>query len=426
MAEIIQMMALSPTMNEGTIAQWLVTEEQDFKSGTALCEVETDKATMTYEAPLSGRLLKILVTAGSSAAVGQAIAVAGKAGEDWKSAMGSDTSQPLETNPASTQAALPELGAVQPARAPEAPPPAETSSTARLPSGKAPASPLARKLARDTGIDLRGLRGSGPGGRIITRDVQAANQAPSAAPSLPKAQPSKTGTAPANAQLRGDSQPVSRMRSIIAQRLSESYRDAPHYIVRCVIDMERLLGFRNTLNIGRGEKISLNAFVLKLAAKALEAHPVLNSSWQGSSIQYKPSADIGLAVAVEGGLIAPVVRHCEQKGILQIGHELSDLVDRARQGSLQPDEYGDASFTLSNLGMSGVEEFSAIINPPGVAILALGAIQDEAVVRDKQICIRPILHATLSADHRAVDGASAAAFIIELKKLVEEPALALL
>jgi len=480
MAEAIQMIALSPTMNEGTIAQWLVAEGQDIKSGAALCEVETDKATMTYEAPMSGRILKILLPAGSSASVGQIIAVAGKPGEDWQQVVAAETGRspvsgsPVSGSPVSGSpeagaevktAALPELASSQasqrsqpetsvastqavpaPQAAAAAPSAAVPSGfaqpgitdTARagtlVPSGNPPSSPLARNKARAAGIDLRTLRGSGPGGRIIARDIEA--EARLAAPRPLDTRPagagltvtpqSKAKTVQPQAGLRGDSQAVSRMRGIIAQRLSESYREAPHYLVRSAIDMERLLELRAKVNADREEKISLNAFIIKLTARALEAQPILNSSWLGNTIQYKDSADIGLAVAVEGGLITPVVRHCERKGVLQIHRELSDLIARSRTGGLLPEEYSGASFTVSNLGMYGVEEFSAIINPPGVAILALGAVQDEAVVRDKQICVRPILHATLSADHRAVDGAVAAAYLMELKKLAEEPALALL
>lgn len=454
MAELIQMIALSPTMNEGTIAQWLVSEGQDIKSGAALCEVETDKATMTYESPVSAKILKILLPAGSSATVGQAIAVAGKAGEDWHGLLPSEPG---------TQAALPELAPAPPAPVRTAPtqpvpagpppaapltpsPPAAYVSPAPitpgmitpplLPSGNPASSPLARKLARQAGLDLRALTGSGPNGRIIARDVQAARPATAPSATIP-AQSTQADTPAGQAKLlrasgsrakglRSDAEPVSKIRGIIAQRLGDSYRQAPHYLVRMAIDMERLQGLRRSVNSNRETKLSLNAFILRIVARALEDHPVINSSWRESSIQYRGSADLALAVAVQGGLITPVVRSCEKKGITEIDSELSDLVARARNNTLAPEEYTDASFTISNLGAYGVEEFSAIINPPGVAILALGAIRDEAVVRDREICVRPILHATLSADHRAVDGAVAAEFMQTLKRLLEEPVLALL
>jgi pyruvate dehydrogenase E2 component (dihydrolipoamide acetyltransferase) len=216
------------------------------------------------------------------------------------------------------------------------------------------------------------------------------------------------------------------MRSIIASRLSQSYSGSPHYFVRVAIDMERLLELRAAINAGRDKALSLNAFVMKLVAAALERHPVINASWEGDAIRYLPSADLGLAVALEGGLITPVVRSCELRGIEDIDGELGTLVAKARAGALKPEEYGGASFTISNLGSFGVEEFTAIINPPGSAILALGAVSKEAVVVGDDIVARRIMHATLSSDHRVIDGAQAAAFMAELKALFEEPARALM
>ena len=226
--------------------------------------------------------------------------------------------------------------------------------------------------------------------------------------------------------LRGDRVPLSKMRSIIASRLSQSYSQAPHYFVRMAIDMERLFVLRKSLNAGREQALSLNAFILKLVAAALERHPGINASWEGDAIQFLPAADIGVAVALDGGLVTPVVRACESKGLETIDRELAELVAKARSGALVPEEYTGASFTVSNLGSFGVEEFTAILNPPGSAILALGAVAEEAVVRDGAIVPRRILHATLSSDHRVIDGAQAAAFLAELKALFEEPARALL
>ncbi len=475
MAEPIFMIALSPTMNEGVIAEWVAKEGQVLKSGDALCEVETDKATMAYESPVSGSLLKILQPAGSTAAVGQLIAVMGKAGEDWQATAAAHTGQaapgaaasaapsqaasaqvapqapatastpspvPSGSQPPSTQPAFPALGPVA-MGAPEAPAYAESriGGGNALPAGLPPSSPLARKLAKEKGVDLRSVRGSGPRGRVIARDIEAHAAAPggyagalSAAQAAAKPGSQAASPVPASSPasrlsakgLRSERVPLSKMRSIIASRLSQSYSGSPHYFVRVAIDMERLLELRAAINAGRDKALSLNAFVMKLVAAALERHPVINASWEGDAIRYLPSADLGLAVALEGGLITPVVRSCELRGIEDIDGELGTLVAKARAGALKPEEYGGASFTISNLGSFGVEEFTAIINPPGSAILALGAVSKEAVVVGDDIVARRIMHATLSSDHRVIDGAQAAAFMAELKALFEEPARALM
>ena len=441
MADPVLMIALSPTMNEGTIVQWFAQEGQEIKTGDALCEVETDKATMTYEAPSAGTLLKIIAGPGTSAVVGQLIAVVGKPGDNW------------EEIAAKAQAAAPAAPAqpvAAPAAAPPAPPPPPAPAPAPAPTVAAPvaasvpgvapqlapgvprSSPVARKLAQEKGLDLRGIRGSGPGGRIIARDVEQAHAAPTApAPAMGAVAPRPAGSAPAAATpqsrgLRGDRVPLSKMRSIIATRLHQSYSQAPHYFVRVAIEMDRLLDLRKQLNAGRDPALSLNAFIVKLAAAALERNPGINASWEGDAIQYLPHADIGLAVALPGGLITPVIRACEAKGLEAIDQDVGHLVAKARAGGLLPEEYTGASFTISNLGSYGVEEFTAIINPPGSAILALGAVTAEPVVRDGAVVVRRILHATLSSDHRVIDGALAAAFLADFKALCEEPARALL
>jgi pyruvate dehydrogenase E2 component (dihydrolipoamide acetyltransferase) len=440
MAEPILMTALSPTMTEGTIAQWLAKEGQALKSGDALCEVETDKATMTYESPTSGTLLKIILQAGSAAAVGQLIAVIGKPGDNWEDiaaqAKSAAAPAPAPAAPAETPkpAPAPAPAKAAPISAPPPPPApapvASPQSAPQLAPGVPRSSPLARKRAKEKGIDLRAVQGSGPGGRITVRDVENANAAPGPAPAARPAAPAAKGKPPivgvAVKGLRGDRVPLSKMRAIIASRLSESYTQSPHYFVRIAIDMERLFDLRKDMNKGREQSLSLNAFILKLTAAALERHPIVNASWQGDAIQYLPAADIGLAVALEGGLITPVVRACEAKGIEAIDAELGALIAKARSGALVPEEYTGASFTISNLGAFGVEEFTAIINPPGSAILALGAVAEEAVVRDGAVVPRRILHATLSSDHRVIDGAQAAAFMADLRAFIEEPARALL
>ena len=423
MAEPILMTALSPTMTEGTIAQWLAKEGQALKSGDALCEVETDKATMTYESPASGTLLKIVAEANSSAVVGQLIAVIGKSGDNWEEIAAQAKSPAAKPAPAKAPAKPAPAVAAAPAPAPESAP--------ALAPNVPRSSPLARKLAKEKNLDLRQIKGSGPGGRVVVQDVEQFHAAPAPVQPAPQVPPPPAKRAAAvvgaSAQgLRGDRVPLSKMRSIIASRLSQSYSQAPHYFVRMAIDMERLFALRKSLNAGREQALSLNAFILKLVAAALERHPGINASWEGDAIQYLPAADIGLAVALDGGLITPVVRACESKGLETIDRELAGLVAKARSGALVPEEYIGASFTVSNLGSFGVEEFTAILNPPGSAILALGAVAEEPVVRDGAIVSRRILHATLSSDHRVIDGAQAAAFLAELKALFEEPARALL
>ncbi len=445
MAESIVMIALSPTMQDGMISTWLVTEGQSVKPGDALCEIETDKATMPYESPKAGVLLKIIKTAGQKANVGETIAVMGKAGEDWKSVATtiappkSESLKPatVAENPATAPAAAPQKSnaAAFPALGPI---PAAQNAPA-YPASLPPSSPLARKIARDRGIDLRTLVGSGPHGRVVARDIVGSGlshdlEKPvygtaslSGAASLSRGATVSGGASlPAITRLRSDRVPLSKMRSIIADRLGTSWAQAPHFFVRAAVDMENLLTLRAAVNTGRDKKLGLNSFIMRIATAALEHHPIINASWEGDAIRYLPSADIGLAVALDGGLITPVVRSCESKGIEAIDAELADLVARARSGGLLPEEYSGASFTISNLGSFGVEEFTAIINPPGSAILALGATAKEAVVRGDEIVARNSMRITLSSDHRVIDGAVAAAFVSELKSLLEEPGKALL
>ncbi|MFH2114753.1 MAG: dihydrolipoamide acetyltransferase family protein [Spirochaetota bacterium] len=475
MAESVLMMALSPTMDEGVIAEWIVKEGQAVKSGDVLCEVETDKATMAYEASAAGTLLKILKPAGSKAAVGEAIAIIGKAGEDWQAVAGALASSGGRKATASRQEAgqaleIPALPARQLAPSsttvssafPAVPPAGSGAKSVEntqkhlrqdqrsgsgplLRSGYPPSSPLARRKVAEAGLDLRALRGSGPSGRVVARDVDDAMKAGITRRGLADGQESPTvggsaqssmvggkSAAPTSAQagtkagLHDERVPLSRMRTIIAQRLSASYTTAPHFYVRTAVDMERLVALRTSLNAGRDRGLGLNAFILKLVATTLERHPIINASWEDDAIRFRGSADIGLAVALEGGLITPVVRSCENLGIAAIDSALADLIPRARAGGLALQEYSNASFSISNLGSYGIEEFTAIINPPGSAILALGGMAEEAVVRDGAVVARRIMHLTLSCDHRVIDGAAAAAFMAELKAMMEEPARALL
>jgi pyruvate dehydrogenase E2 component (dihydrolipoamide acetyltransferase) len=440
-------------MEEGTITRWHKKEGDQVASGDLLCEVETDKATMEYESVNRGTLLAILVSDGGRARVGAAIAVVGKPGEDISAFL-----HPQDRAPAPPQARAiapqgapseaatagptapsrgPEARAIAPPAAAPTPPEARAIAPPLPPSGarRIKASPLARRLAREQNLDLAGIGGSGPGGRVVKRDIeQAAGAAPSRGPEARAIAPPAAasarpyGAAPAG----GERVMISGKRRIIAQRLSESKQAAPHYYLKIDVLADRLLAARERLNArlkerGGEGKVSLNSFLIKLVAETLKRHPVVNSSWQGDHILRFGRADIGLAVAQEDGLITPVVRDCGAKGILAIDGELADLIARARAGRLATDEYSGATFTITSLGSYGILEFSAIINPPGSAILAVGRIHRQPVVEEgDQLRVRSQMILTLSCDHRVVDGAVGAAFLSDLKAMIEEPIEALL
>jgi len=412
MPEKILMMALSPTMETGTLVRWRKKEGDTVASGDVLCEVETDKATMDYESASEGTLLKIVVQAGGQAKVGDTIGILGKPGEDFSSLL-------ADARPAAAKAPVAAQAAGAAPAVVSAPAAARPAAAPAMASGRIKSSPLARRIASQKGIDLRAVRGSGPDGRIVKRDLDGAPAAGAAsrpAPALPAYTPG-----PGDEVL-----PLSNMRKVIARRLSESMFSAPHYYLTVAISMDELLATRARLNEGRDKKASMNAFLTAIAARALLHHPKVNSTWNGDSIIRHSTADIGLAVAQPDGLITPVVRDCGKKGILTIDAELADLVERARTGKLQPSEYEGATFTISSLGSSGIDEFTAVINPPGSAILAVGAIRKEPVVgKNDVIEIRQRMRVTLSCDHRVIDGAVGAAFLRELADMLENPMLAL-
>jgi len=466
MAEQVLMLALSPTMEEGTIITWHKKEGEAVAQSDIICEVETDKATMEYESVNEGTLLKILVPAGGQARVGDPIAVVGKPGEDIgslveaaakKAEAGAAAGGPQEAAAPAAEPAQPakaEAGAEKPAAAPvSAEPaaaqpaqaaPAATAQAAPPPAGGLKASPLARKMASEQGIDLRSVRGSGPGGRIVKRDMdkalrRAASYGPAAAVGV--AGPTIAGTPVAPAYISGggvlatagptasgkDEQiPVSGKRKIIAQRLSESKYSAPHYYLRIDVDAGAMMAARARLGArlpkGAGGKVSPNAFLIKFVAETLKKYPAVNASWQGDTILRFGKIDIALAVAQEDGLITPVVRDCGSKGIVQIDRELKALIDKALSNKLAPEEYSGATFTISSLGTSGILEFTAIINPPGSAILAVGRIHKAPVAEDDgSIGVRSQMMLTLSCDHRVIDGAVGAAFLSDLKTMIEYP-----
>lgn len=403
MAEKIVMLALSPTMDTGTIVKWIKSEGDHINSGDVLCEVETDKATMDYESTTDGILLKIVAQTGSKVKVGETIAVAGASGENIEHILSvsgnghkKSEKEPAVASPQEKYTRQPEVG--------------------KGPSQRVKASPLAKELARQKNIDLHVVSGSGPQGRIIKEDVDKIT-----AQEKLGVQGPQVWNVPAGEQLE-ERIPISDKRKIIAQRLSESMFTAPHYYMTLNINVDTILNSRNTVNARSENKISLNAYLIKFVAEALKKNPVVNSSWDNDSIVYHKSIDIGLAVAQKDGLITPVVRNCAQKGIVEIDSELKTLVDRARTGKLQYEEYSNATFTISNLGSFGVRSFTAIINPPGAAILAVGEIFKELSLDEKgAVAPRNCILMTLSCDHRLIDGAVAAEFAKDLKNLIENP-----
>jgi len=432
MAEQVLMLALSPTMEEGTIVTWHKKEGDSIAQSDILCEVETDKATMEYESVNEGTLLKILVSDGGQAKVGDPIAVVGEPGEDIsgldkaaerKAEPAAATAQPAAPEPAAPQPAAPQPAAPQPA----APQPAAPQVSA----GQLKASPLARKMATEHGIDMRVLQGSGPAGRIVKRDIekalrQVASRGPAEAvgiqgPAGPAFIPTAAGPTAKDERI-----PLSGKRKIIAQRLAESKFSAPHYYLRIDVDAGAMMAARQRLNARLPKdpvgKVSPNAFLIKFVAETLKKYPVVNSSWQGDAILRFGKIDIALAVAQEDGLITPVVRDCGAKGIVQIDRDLKLLIDKARNNKLTPEEYNGATFTISSLGTSGILEFTAIINPPGSAILAVGRIHNAPVAgEDGTISVRSQMILTLSCDHRVIDGAVGAAFLSDLKAFIEYP-----
>jgi len=419
MAIDIKMPALSPTMTSGTLATWLVAEGDKVASGDVIAEIETDKATMEVEAVDDGILAKLVVAAGSeNVDVGTVIAVLAEEGEDLADVIAAPVS-------AAAVSAAPAKDA--PVNNPPAvtPPPAavEATAPAATPKSRVFASPLARRIAADRGVEIERLTGSGPHGRILRRDVE---QAATSQPPLAAGQ----SAAVAVSDGRGDSDLVanSQMRKVIAARLTESKQQAPHFYltVDCMID--RLLDARRALNAKApdGVKISVNDMIIRAAALALIAVPDANASWEGDHTRHFRHADISMAVAVDGGLVTPVIWAAEQRGLAALAQTTAALAARARDGALQPEDYTGGSFTISNLGMFGIKEFAAVINPPQGGILAVGAGEQRPVVIDGKLDIATVMTVTLSADHRAVDGAVGAKWLQAFKGFVEDPVTMLL
>ena len=426
MATEVQLPALSPTMTEGKIVKWLKKEGDSISSGEAIAEVETDKSNLEVEAFDDGVLLKILVPEGETGKVGAPIAVIGQKGEkvEASAAPAKPAAAPAPAPAAPTPAARP---APKPApagpaqvvpirRAEEAPAPPEDN-------GRLRASPLAKRMAREEGLDLAGVQGSGPSGRIVKRDVEAAiGQAGQAA--VAKAPATAPRPAPVAVPMFGrrepDVIPISGMRKIIGQRMAEVKPGVPHFYVTVDIDMEEAVKVREQAKAAE-VKISINDLIVKASALALRRQPKVNVSLQGDRILQFHTADVGIAVAIEDGLITPVIRDADQKSLGTIGAESRELAERARRKALKPEEYSGGSITVSNLGMFGVDSFIAVINPPQASIVAVGAVAEKAVVRDGKVVARKMMSATFSGDHRIVDGALGAQYLQELKALLEQP-----
>jgi pyruvate dehydrogenase E2 component (dihydrolipoamide acetyltransferase) len=474
---------LSPTMEEGQLSRWLKKEGDKVSVGEPLAEVDTDKATMEMQALSSGVLRKILIGEGESAPLGQMIAIIGEPDEDI-SALLSKAASPQEAaetkeriqesvesgqdgaqaetarvveDGARTQATTQgepikgdvgsQPGTGSPASSSSSTQPAQTSSgngagtseAAQTGSERLVVSPLAARMAAEAGINLRSLSGSGPGGRIIKRDIEAAinsgkqqaaeeAEAPAAPPqrhlraveagAQSSRQPSMEGPPPYR-----DEQ-TSVMRQTIARRLVTSIGPVPHFFLTTEIEMDRAAEIRRSINeIDAELKVSINDLIIKVAAVSLIQHPQVNASFQDKAVRYYERADIGVAVAIEDGLITPVVRGAERKSIGEIAGEVRQLAERARSRKLMPEEYTGATFSISNLGMMGIDEFTAVINPPEAAILAVGAMTPKAVVRDGEVVIRQIMRVTMSCDHRVIDGATGARFLQTFKKILENPLL---
>ena len=437
MATAILMPALSPTMTEGKLAQWLKAEGDVVAAGDVLAEIETDKATMEVEAVDEGVLAKIVVPGGTEGvAVNAVIAVLADEGED---AAGVDVDA-LSTMPSPAPIAAPSAAPASaseptpaPAPAPPAPVAAPTPAPIPLPTPAptpAPAtrvfaSPLARRLAGDAGIDLTAVAGSGPRGRIVKKDVEAAIAAGPVPAAVAPAIAGGPTPAPAG-DLPGmpgyDAIPHSMMRKTIARRLTESKQTAPHFYLTVDCRIDELLDLRKKLNANANDyKLSVNDLIIRAAALALKEVPEANASWFEDAVRMWHTVDISVAVAIDGGLITPIIRGAEGKGLKAISSEMKDLAERARIGKLAPEEYQGGTFSISNLGMFGIKEFSAVINPPQGAILAVGAGEPRPVVVDGALAVGTVMTCTLSVDHRVVDGAVGAAFMQVFKGLIEEP-----
>ncbi|MEP6692242.1 MAG: pyruvate dehydrogenase complex dihydrolipoamide acetyltransferase [Gemmatimonadaceae bacterium] len=457
MATKVVMEALSPTMEEGRLVKWLKNEGDAIKKGDILAEVETDKAVMELVARGDGVLRKRLKGEGETAPVGTLLAVIGTADENIDALVGAESATPVAAPPAAPVAAPaaapaaappqekgpsvapPRLGNAaprhqeppQPVPATEQAPHAAHTEPAPAGSGngagdtdRAKSSPLARRLATDKGLDLGAVRGSGPGGRIIKRDIEAATQGGSGKSAVPAAAPVAIAPAPRRISTEGDFQdvPLTQIRKTIAKRLSESLGPIPTFYLTVELDLERVAEMRAAMAaMGDEYKVSVNDIILKAVATALALHPEVNAHWMGDKIRYFNRVHVGMAVAVEDGLITPVIFDADHKRLSEISRESRELANRGRERKLKPEEYTGSTFSVSNLGMFGIDQFTAIINPPEAGIIAIGAMEEKPVVQAGAVVVRKRVRLTMSCDHRVIDGATGAKFLQTLRRMLENP-----
>ena len=409
MATKVHMEALSPTMEEGRLVKWAKHEGDVVKSGETLAEVETDKAVMELVARADGQLIKVLVPEGSTVPVGNVVAYIGAPGEKIDGAGSGEQG-------AATQVSTP--------APPKAAPLASADAT------RVKASPLAKRIAQEAGVDLKLVQGSGPGGRVIKRDVEG-GAAPRAAAPVPQPStplPAPRPPLPARSGASYDDVPLTQIRKTIAKRLATSLGPIPHFFLTTEVDMERAAEARDALNrqLGDQGKVSFNDIVIKAVAIALTKHRACNAWFQEDHIRYWNEVHLGMAVAVEDGLITPVIRDADRKTLAEIGTEARELAQRARNRKLKPEEYTGATFSVSNLGMFDIDEFTAVINPPEAGIIAVGSIVPKPVAEGEHVVVRRRLRLTMSCDHRVIDGATGAQFLKTLKQMLENPLAMLL
>ena len=433
----ITMPALSPTMTEGNLAKWLKGEGDQVVPGDVIAEIETDKATMEVEAVDEGVLAKILINEGTEGvAVNSVIALLLEEGEgdgalaDFQASSPEPAAHALDPDPEHAAAPVPPP---EPAAAPVPPPPellpAAAPVTVADEGGRVKASPLARRMAQQANIDLATVNGSGPHGRVVKVDIQAALGKVRAAAAGPAVLPVAAAmAAPGQAPMEI---PHTNMRKVIARRLTEAKREIPHFYLSLDCEVDKLLELRKTLNAKAkaedlGYKLSVNDFVIRAAALALRKIPDVNVSWTDDALLKHNVVDLSIAVSIAGGLITPIIRNADQKGLATISNEMRELAGRAREGKLMPEEYQGGTFSISNLGMFGISEFAAVINPPQSAIIAVGRSQERPVVKDGALAIATIMTVTLSVDHRTVDGALGAQYLNAFQGLIEDPLTMLL
>lgn len=421
MAEVMEMLALSPTMEEGTLVEWLKKEGDTVEEGELLAEVETDKATMEMESFFGGTILKLLVEAGATVKVGDPLAIIGKPGEDISSLVGGEAAAAAPAAEAPKAEAASEPAPKETAAAPAAKTVAQEAGDGRL-----KASPLARRMAEDAGIALENITGSGPQGRIVKSDVEQAMASP--APSVSAQRSAAASSELAAGDVKRSEICLTQMRKTIARRLAQVWQSTPHFFLTMDIDMGPAMAQRKLINeqiaaAGGDWKVSVNDMIIKACANALANFPQMNVGYENEQLFQFEEVNIGVAVAIEDGLITPTIRNADAKSLGAIAREARELAIRAREKKLRPEEYSSHTFSISNLGMYDIDEFTAVLNAPDAGILACGAVKQVPVVKDGELTVGTRMKITLSCDHRAVDGAVGASFLKEVRSLLENPIL---